>query len=205
MPYNIIPVGDHCATAMILKELNYRIASYPFDWVTDSREDVSCIHDNLALIHTLQDTSDTSPIDIVTRYIGDATTGGTNINSHTYRFFPHDVGTPQEIHSKYIRRFERLANDIRTKKNLFILLTRWHVIEKEQLDLFISRMRSYNPDNRFLVISGIEHPYLNESQYTSIVTYKYIQYDKARRWEYDYSHFRPEIKRYFASMTDLFV
>jgi len=181
------------------------MASYPFDWVADSREDFSCIHDNLALIHTLQDTSHTSATDIVTQFIGDAVVGGAKVNSHTHMLFQHEVGTVQEVHAKYQRRFERLANDIRTKKNLFILLTRWHIIEKEQLDLFISRMRSYNPENRFLVISGIEHPYLNESQYTSIVTYKYIQYDKARRWEYDYSHFRPEIKRYFASMTDLFV
>ena len=28
----IIPLGDHCAISIILKELNLREKSYPFDW-----------------------------------------------------------------------------------------------------------------------------------------------------------------------------
>ncbi len=32
--YNIIPIGDHCAISIILKELNLRKQSYPFVWVT---------------------------------------------------------------------------------------------------------------------------------------------------------------------------
>ena len=32
--YNIIPIGDHCAISIILKKLNLRQKSYPFDWVS---------------------------------------------------------------------------------------------------------------------------------------------------------------------------
>ena len=31
---NIIPIGDHCAISLILKDLNLRKCSYPFDWVS---------------------------------------------------------------------------------------------------------------------------------------------------------------------------
>ena len=34
--YNIIPIGDHCAVAYILNDLNLRYKSYPFDWVTNT-------------------------------------------------------------------------------------------------------------------------------------------------------------------------
>ena len=30
--YNIIPIGDHCAISIILKDLGLRNKSYPFDW-----------------------------------------------------------------------------------------------------------------------------------------------------------------------------
>lgn len=30
---NIIALGDHCAISMILKEVELRQESYPFDWV----------------------------------------------------------------------------------------------------------------------------------------------------------------------------
>jgi hypothetical protein len=29
---NIIPLGDHCAAGFILKDLELRKKSYPFDW-----------------------------------------------------------------------------------------------------------------------------------------------------------------------------
>lgn len=29
--YNIIPIGDHCAISIILKDFNLRKCSYPFD------------------------------------------------------------------------------------------------------------------------------------------------------------------------------
>ena len=29
---NIIPLGDNCATSIILKELGLRKKAYPFDW-----------------------------------------------------------------------------------------------------------------------------------------------------------------------------
>ena len=202
MSYNIIPVGDHCATATILKDLNRRTCSYPFDWVADSRAEHSCIHANLSMIQDLLHTDISA---IVSQFLGDAVMEGAKVNSHTHMLFQHEEGSIEEVRAKYERRFERLLQDIQTKKNLFILLTRFHVIEKEQLDTFISRMRAYNPDNRFLVISGIEHPYLNDPIYQNGLTYKYIYYNPAKKWDYDYSHFRPQIKQYLRSTIDLLV
>ena len=69
--YNIIPIGDHCAIAIILKELNLRKNSYPFDWVTklDHLYDTNIIY-NIQLINeiNLSDNVD----DIVKKYIGNA-------------------------------------------------------------------------------------------------------------------------------------
>ena len=69
--YNIIPIGDHCVTSMILTELNIRKQSYPFDWVTktDHVYDTNIIY-NIQIISDLK-TSDNVD-NIVQKYIGDA-------------------------------------------------------------------------------------------------------------------------------------
>ena len=56
--YNIIPIGDHCIISLILKELNLRKQSYPFDWVTNIEElyDTNIIY-NIKIINELK-TSD---------------------------------------------------------------------------------------------------------------------------------------------------
>ena len=59
MDYNIIPIGDHCAISIILKDLNLRKCSYPFDWITkvDHLYDTNIIY-NLSLINKLNITDD---------------------------------------------------------------------------------------------------------------------------------------------------
>jgi hypothetical protein len=50
--YNIIHIGDHCAIPYILKEINLRLKSYPFDWVTkiDHLYDTNIMY-NISLIN----------------------------------------------------------------------------------------------------------------------------------------------------------
>ena len=47
--YNIIPIGDHCAISIALKELGLRTKSYPFDWVTHKKE----LHDTNIITRVL--------------------------------------------------------------------------------------------------------------------------------------------------------
>ena len=56
MDYNIIPIGDHCAISIILKDLNLRKCSYPFDWITkvDHLYDTNIINYTNSPIHALE-------------------------------------------------------------------------------------------------------------------------------------------------------
>ena len=67
--YNIIPIGDHCAIPMLLKELNLRKQSYPFDWVSNIEQvhDTNIIY-NLEIINQLKLLDNVD--DIIKTYIG---------------------------------------------------------------------------------------------------------------------------------------
>ena len=115
--YNIIPIGDHCVTSMILTELNIRKQSYPFDWVTktDHVYDTNIIY-NIQIISDLK-TSDNVD-NIVQKYIGDAFDNNkTNnkTNSINNIWFPHDTENITDIFEKYKRRFIRLKLDLNKK------------------------------------------------------------------------------------------
>jgi len=193
--YNIIPIGDHCIISMLLKDLKLRNQSYPFDWITDYRKDYSCLSYNMSLVYKLLETNNV--IDIIKEFIGDAVTNKTKINPTNNILFQHEEGSEEDIYTKYHRRSERLYEDIHTKQNLFIMLTRFHFIDKLTMDLFIDRLTKYNSNNKFLFISGIEHPYLQDNSYSNRLTYKYIYYDPSKFYDYDYSHFRPQVKDFF--------
>ena len=69
--YNIIPIGDHCAISIILKELNLRKKSYPFDWVTNIEQLYATnIIYNIDIISEVKSSDNID--DIVKKYIGDA-------------------------------------------------------------------------------------------------------------------------------------
>lgn len=54
---NIISLGDHCAIPIILKELNLRKKSYPFDWYVCAGSNIleSNIELNINLLYNLLD------------------------------------------------------------------------------------------------------------------------------------------------------
>jgi len=93
--YNIIPIGDHCAISIILKELNLRKKSYPFDWVTniDQLYDTNIIY-NIQII--IQLISQNNINDIVTKYIGNAFDNN-KTNSINNIWFPHDTENITDI------------------------------------------------------------------------------------------------------------
>ena len=200
MKYNCIPIGDHCVVAEALKEVGLRTASYPFDWVSYHSSNVvqqTNINYNMGLIKELMDTSDVQ--NIVKSYIGNAIENKEQYNTATNILFPHESGTRDEIFEKYERRFQRLKTDIQTQPNLFIFISRSYLFEKTTLDQYIEMFCSYHPNNKLLFISGVDHPYLHNHSHGNSFEFKYIPYDHTRFFSYDYSHFRPNIKRFLQS------
>ena len=89
--YNIIPIGDHCAISIILKELNLRTKSYPFDWVTnqDQLYNTNIIY-NIELINELNELNELNLEKLVKKYIGNAFDNNKKINTNNNIWFPHD-------------------------------------------------------------------------------------------------------------------
>ena len=182
--YNIIPIGDHCAISMIIKELNLRKQSYPFDWVTNIEQ----LYDtNISELK-----SSNNVYDIVKKYIGDAFDNDKKINSINNIWFPHDSENITEIFEKYKRRFIRLKEDL-NKKYMYILLTRHYYIEKSIFEKILEQLLSHNSDSIILFISGTNHIYFDNSQYSNVI-FKYIEYDISKYYNFDYTTFRPNIK-----------
>lgn len=183
---NIIPIGDHCAISILLKELQLRKKSYPFDWTTHQEQVYNTnIMYNVDLLRKLNHDSIEN---IVNEYLGtDITTG-----KHGHICFPHEVGTKEEITTKYERRFERLKQDL-NEKNIYIMLTRHYTIDQT---IFESIMETLlKNDSTLLFISGTNHPYFETMNYKNVI-FKYIPYDISQFYNYDYTTFRPAIKDY---------
>ena len=183
----MISIGDHCTVPLLLKELNLRTKSYPFDWTThqDQLYDTNIMH-NLSFIERL---SHDSIDNIVRDYLGpDITTG-----KHGSICFPHEVGTKEEIIAKYTRRFERLRNDMASKQ-VYVMLTRHYFIPPPLME----RIRKIL-QGTIVFISGTDHPYLN---YPDVI-FKYIPYDVSQFYQYDYTHFRPMVKAYLTELDNL--
>jgi hypothetical protein len=194
--YNIIPIGDHCAIPMILKDLSLRQKSYPFDWVThqDHLYDTNIMY-NLSIMDQLCKTEHVE--EVVHMYLGDAFDND-RFNPATLMWFPHDTEAKADIFEKYNRRFARLKSDL-SQKNMFILLTRHYYIEKTQFEKIIAQLLSYHPESMILFISGTDHPYFEEMGNNNVI-FKYIHYDVAQFHDYDYTDFRPNIKKYLSEL-----
>jgi hypothetical protein len=189
--YNIIPIGDNCAISIILQELNLRKKSYPFDWVTNIEQlyDTNIIY-NIKIISEVKSSDNID--DIVKKYIGDAFDTDNKINSINNIWFPHDNENITDIFEKYKRRFIRLKEDL-NKKNMYILLTRYYYIEKSIFEKILEQLLSYNIDSVILFISGTNHTYFDNIQYSNVI-FKYVEYDISQFYNFDYTTFRPNIK-----------
>jgi hypothetical protein len=202
----IIPLGDHCAIAMILKELNMREKSYPFDWIAHYESlNNSSIYTIFEIINKLNSSPNID--EIIENYIGDAFTNN-KINSKNQLWFPHDEINEKEnitvhdIFQKYRRRFERLLDSLNHNKNIFIIVTRIFYIEEEKFNILYNTIMNYNKDNIIIFISGSTHNYFNVNNYNNVI-YKYIHYQKELYYNYDYTHFRPLIKYFLNNILNI--
>jgi len=199
--YNLIPLGDHCAISEILRELELRKCSYPFDWVAKPGIIYNTnLPDNFDLLLELMETNNVKKI--VQKFVGDALKSPNRVSGE--KWFPHETGTEDEIIAKYERRFERLYTAVKEEKNIFIIVIRHIVIPEPYFNFILSRILAFNPQNRILFISGSEHSYLYGSQYSDSVRFKHIFYDLKtldKDFTQDYKVFRPAIREY---MRELF-
>jgi len=193
--YNIISIGDHCAVPDILRQLNLRKQSYPFDWVTNKfYYDTNIIY-NIQLIDELNSSDNVD--DIVQKYIGDAFINDDKVNSNNNIGFYHDFGDMTDIFEKYKRRFSRLKS-VLNNKNIYILLTRNYYIEKDIFLKIAEQLLNYNANSIILFISGKNHTYFEDIKCSNII-FKYIEYDMSKLYDYDYTTFRPNIKSFLST------
>jgi hypothetical protein len=199
LPTTRISLGDHCAPAILLKELGLRTHSFPFDWVTfaEPLHDTNLMY-NASIINQLLQTRD--PSLIANEFIGDALETSARKNTQTTLWFPHESGSNAEIRAKYERRFQRLYETITTQPVLFILVTRHRIISSPEMDAIMNILMPTYAGHKILLISGSDHPHLADERYKELVIFKHIPYDITQYYHYDYSHFRPAMKRYLAEL-----
>lgn len=200
--YNLISLGDHCAIPIVLKELNLKKHTYPFDWISLYEQlNDSNIMINFNIMKELLSNSDieTNILDnIVNKYIGNALLHEDKINKDNNIWFPHEkwYSTINEYKidafEKYKRRFLRLHNDIRKNKTIFFILTRHFYINIEQFNEIYNFIININPNNKIIFISGKNHEFIDNNYKKCI--FKYIPYDITKFYDYDYTDFRPQIK-----------
>ena len=187
---HIIPLGDNCAISMILNELSKRKQSYPFDWISSvgGYPSDSSIKITIELFIELLKTK--NPKLICEKLLGNVICD-TNKTFNTI-IFPHDNGTVEEIHTKYLRRMTRLYNDIiDDEPKTIIIITRYYYIPEETITNLTNILIELKKEYNILFYSGIDHTYCNKLQN---IKFTYIPYDISTVWGYDYSHFRPQLK-----------
>ena len=196
--YNIISMGDNCMVAEILKDLGMRKCSYPFDWITHVHYFTATnINYNFEMVDKLmQGNFD------VNDFLGNALTS--NPQCYNNIWFPHEnEETVEETVNKYKRRFQRLREDISSKKNIFIFLTRHYVMEESAFDKIVEQVLSYNKNNKIIYIYGSAHDYMHKQKYKVCVAYQHLFYDVSKltpAMEYDYNYYRPLVKTYISEL-----
>jgi hypothetical protein len=190
---NIIPIGDHCIIAQILKQLNIRKKAYPFDWNCYKDMTDTNIYININIINELLKKNDNfDDIRFITK----------KMLNNPDLIFPHDDISNSDVVQKFIRRMERLHNDIvDNSKNLYILCTRFIIIPEEEVLNFYKTIIKYNPESKILLISGIDHPYFINLKNENIIFKYLMNYDPKNFYAFDYSHFRPEFSKYINSLN----
>ena len=157
---NIIPLGDHCAPAMILQNLNLRKKAYPFDWCSHVKPDKnSNIEFNINCLLELLNKSNYE--EIRNKMLSNKISNTQNYNGDL--LFPHENENIELTNEKYLRRIKRLHNDITNlNKNLYIVVTRFSTINEDIFSLLYDKLLEYNKNSYILLISGVNYNFKNE-------------------------------------------
>ena len=161
---NIIPIGGDCSVALLLKELELRESSYPFDWVTCSFNTAISLIDNnfsnfIDIEHLIRDKR------ITHQHV---------YHSDIYNLgFFHDFNQMEElseqeqaIKEKYNRRIKRFYESLESGTTLIRLLTNdndlnFYIYNKDKIKELV---RSYNINNKIIVCRTLDEikEYLKE-------------------------------------------
>lgn len=200
--HHLIPLGDHCATALTLSANGLRQHSYPFDW-TSGLEAIELRETTLAknfqvLTALLQDGNSEAAAHL---YLGHALDNQKVFDGIR---FPHKLlqnETAADAFQKYARRFARLHDHITSKsKNLYCVITRMAHVDTALLQNMLSTLRAYNSDSALLVISGLDHPELRGGHAPANIYFQHVPYDPQRYYTFDYTDFRPALDAFFAQL-----
>lgn len=184
-----IPLGDHCAPAMILKKIQVRTSSFPFDWIMSNQD--TCLFHNIEFFKSLVEHKCENLEEITRKFLGTMSIlpNGQIVNERTQTLFPHESGKPEEIYEKYKRRFKRLYETVMNGPNTFVIVSRfinYPYLFLIDLDRFI---RSIHTENKILLFTGVEV----EAPNTNIQIF-HIPYHPKDAYEFDYTNFRPTIE-----------
>ena len=190
-PVCLIPLGDHCASAILLRDIGLRKCSYPFDWYVHRcpESGQSVINMNIELLLDLLD--GVSLESLCDRLLGNCVEKDQLYYNDVW--FAHEKGTLEETNEKYLRRFERLYRDVTDPLNvvMFLIIVRDYVIAPEVLEKLCSKITCYNENNCVILVSGKEYLYPMPPN----VLYKYIPYNMQNYWDEDFP-FRDQIEEY---------
>lgn len=181
---HIIPMGDHDAVVLVLKDLKIRKCAYPFDWCN--------------LYSQLYDTNLNQILDIMKRklvngekdkilmqeMIGNAFNNSERINfSNNLQFKHSDNYFSNSVVSTYTRRFKRLIEHIVSgNKNLYIFVNRYANISEQKIIELRDLLIQYNKNSKLLLFLGKQHDCFKSMEN---VIYKYIPYDPNEFNDYD--------------------
>ena len=76
--------------------------------------------------------------------------------------------------------------------NIFVIITRYYFIPEEKIIELCNTFCELNINYKILFYSGINHDYCKN---LTNIHFTHIPYDVSIGWDYDYSHFRPQLKK----------
>lgn len=153
---NIIPIGGDCSVALLLKTLELRKASYPFDWITCSFNSAISLIDNNFL-----DFIDSRYLERDVRKTHLHVFHSTIYNVGFFHDFNQmDDLTEQceSVKEKYDRRINRFYESLQEEAILIRLMTNECDIYfyKENKSKIEELIKSYNVNNKLLVFETID-------------------------------------------------
>ena len=156
----ILPIGNNCCTATILRDLGYRTCAYPFDWVNVNTSSV------LEILSVILIASD-NDIKKYCAEIFDQKSGTVGKTWDNKDFFVSNkgIGYPHdkidELMEKYTRRFIRLRTDFQEAKTVYVFFNDYYgYYDEKLLNIYRLLTTSYHGHHKIkmMCINGFKNP-----------------------------------------------
>lgn len=199
----IVCIGDHCCPSILLRELDIKDASLPFDWT--SRETGACNSANTNVETISKGCCVDFHIELLMQLMqhGDASSCASKFVVNSW--LPHDTGTIHQKIIQYTRRFQRLFDLLQNRDEIvFLIVTRFCAPNVEPLRQFKSRIVvisgncGYNlstcntllfRDDKIIDIGHQCH-----ADYSKDTIIIHVPYNRELFYDYDYIAWRPQVK-----------